>query len=244
MGESYSRNDSHDASSAVSSENVPTDASVPGQVLPDMFSINVRVLSGEAVRIGDLTAKTSLALLITKVAQAFGREPHSVRLCLGSRTFSQEDSDSKGQTLASVGIEIGTEVTVLFRKLLLMHDLGVSRYNSEYQCTVNSIEEVAHNQLQIRFHVVGCSLGKLQDPLSSKLYEFVPSSSPGGAALNKSQFRLLTHHYDTCDINSSIEGALTYEVNDLQRKKQLYFQYGVSGYRDLCLNLEGEDAAG
>jgi hypothetical protein len=205
----------------------------------ETFAIIVRLLSGEAYKVDRLTANTPLATLMSKVATITGRKTNSLRLCLGSDTFGQAQMASK---LTYLGFSEGVEVTVLFRKQLSKKDPGISKYNSEYRCTVLSVQEVGCNQLQIRFRAVGGSLGKLQDPLRSKLSEIASSSA--GKNSERHHYHLSGHHYDKCDMNSCIEGTLTYEdVKDLHGKC-LYFRYGSSGYSELPLNFDDADMIG
>jgi hypothetical protein len=103
----------------------------------------------------------------------------------------------------------------------------VSKYNKEYFCEINgvTIENGYHFMVQVNFHVHGDnSLGKLQDPRSSRLF------------LDKHIAKMSAHHFEIEDLQKECKGSLTYYALAKHDKPDyIMFVYGAGGYERVML---------
>merc|ERR1712232_166953 len=104
-------------------------------------------------------------------------------------------------------------------------NVGISRFNSNYFCTVSRVEEVDWDTLEVEFCVVGdMSLGELQDPRHSTIrWNGHRTVLPG----------VLT--FEAHDRNSRISGVLTYY--GVPTQGQVCFTFGSFGYSGLPIEL-------
>mmetsp|Transcript_9638 Transcript_9638/g.28454 ORF Transcript_9638/g.28454 Transcript_9638/m.28454 type:complete len:239 (-) Transcript_9638:8-724(-) len=189
------------------------------------FAVSVRSLGGEAVDIPGLRQHEPLVKLCGRVAEATGHLPWEVQLCLGPRFFQKVELQTP---LSSLGIREGAELMCVRRQLVRLEDVGASRFNSAYFCTVSRVEEAGWSVLEVSFEVVGdMSLGQLQDPNSSRLLW----ASPSGEAWRQPA-RNRFEHYDR---KQRIKGVLVYE--EVPTTGHLAFAFGTSGYSRLIMQL-------
>ncbi len=96
-----------------------------------------------------------------------------------------------------------------------------SRFNENYFCTVKALEH-NENELRVHFEVQGnMSLGKLQNPLMSRIY--ITEDSKGG-------FYPMFAKLETNDDKYKINGYFSYNIKRFKEGSRYFFSFGKSSY--------------
>lgn len=191
------------------------------------IAITVLMLSGRSARITDLYLQESAAALYGKVADAFDLKDFELELCHGPKVIAPNETQ-----LQTLGLADGAELTLVRRRPVLLTNPGESKYNRDYRCTVQSIEEVGLNVLKVTFEVVGdMSLGPLQPATGSRLsWRNHPTWQPSSNLCRPSSCE-----YVHRDEERRIAGALIY--TNVPTTGPVSFEYGTGGYNRLFVDL-------
>lgn len=207
------------------------DSTASGTCADNTFTVSVSSLAGEALTIRGLLPSQSLQELYSTIAKAKDLRPHELQLCAGSRCFQVEDL---GVGLRDLGLTEGASLTFARRPLVHLTDVGVSRYDSAYFCTVLGVEEVGFETLEVEFEIVGnMSLGRIQDPAASTL-RWQDRGTGQTVRREPASYRYTRH-----DLTSHVRGALVYE--SVPTAGQVSFVFGRRGYSPILVQLSDEE---
>merc|ERR1711966_58618 len=167
--------------------------------------------------------KMPISVLTAKVAQQKGLQPFQVQLLKENELLTVSNG---AQTLGELGIEEGVTLTLVRRTAICLQDLGDSRFNKDYYCTVSKAEQVGQGSLAVDFKVNGnMSLGKLQNPSHSTL-----TWRDDGSASDVVR-KVAETRYTNEDWNRCIEGTLFFA--DIPMDRTVYFRFGSAGYSNV-----------
>lgn len=184
------------------------------------FAVIVNTLGGEAFEISGLHEQMSLGALFAKVSMESGLQPYEVQLCQDTRLLTQGHS---ALLLQDLGLQHGVELTLVRRAPVRLLDVGASRFNANYYCTVLSVAEVGLGVLEVQFRVVGnMSMGKLQDPAASTLSTRKTSNAAAWRC------KAVKAEYTKDNRQTCVEGTLTFE--GVPMDQSVSFRFGSSGY--------------
>jgi len=165
------------------------------------------------------------------------------KLVIGSKVLGPDC----GETLQEAEITDDTDVMLLRRSALKALDPGISRYNSQYFCTVSRVEETGLGAVEVDFCVVGdMSAGKLQKPAASRLCW---GSDLGEGDVDERARRLhrfgyapgitpVSHSFTEEDYEKRIQGTLVYQGLPVPLPPRLGFTFGQGGYDTLHVSME------
>lgn len=204
----------------------PPQAEAPVLTGPPI-AITVLMLSGRSARVTDLYLQETAGALYRKVADAFDLKDFELELCHGPKVIAPNETQ-----LQELGLSDGAELMLVRRRPLLLTNPGESRYNRNYFCKVQSIEEIGLNVLKVTFEVVGdMSLGPLQPATGSRLsWRNHPTWQPSSNVCRPSSCE-----YNHRNEESKIAGSLIY--TNVPTTGPVAFEYGTGGYDRLYVDL-------